>query len=399
MTERRFPTVRAAAEALGPLLDRPAASEDVGITDGVRLRVDSLTLPGGRFTNRYRLSWRPPLGGLRLLPARTAASAYAASHPALWAVSTGGFFFLADDCARRPRCLSLNLAVEDGVVHSLPSADQEALIRTGGGGLTVSVVAARGGLRIDGVPLRWAGVRSPHPAACRVSSNADVVISHVSDPDTGRRRHLLPGSRFCAPAPDGSVNLGLSRLAGRRFRAVAAGTAPLDTFCFDLVLCAPRGAEGSRVDIDDIDGLSPEGLSAISVGPSLHFGDLGRHPLCRERSLGSTPLLLHKPSSRLVFYTTPDGGEHLCLLDGRPGSVICPGATVQEALALVHRDAEVVCGCFLDSGHTPRISVRTAEGWRNLGNRHYLRWPTEADPTYLWTPEAGRPVSSLITIG
>ncbi|MFT5682194.1 MAG: hypothetical protein ACI8RZ_003112 [Myxococcota bacterium] len=111
------------------------------------------------------------------------------------------------------------------------------------------------------------------------------------------------------------------------------------------------------------------------------------------------PLLLGRPSSRLVFYTTSDGFEHLCLLDGRPGSLVFPGVTLRETLDIVHADAEVVTGCFLDSGQTPRLSLRRGEGRVSVGNRHYLRWPTAEDPTFLWTPDRGRPTASVITVG
>lgn len=398
MAERRFQTATAATAALGPLLDRPEPPREEDLSEGVRLAVDCITLPDGRFTNRYRLSWHPPRGHIRLLPVHTTAGDHAAAHPELLAVSTGGFFFLADDCAHRPRCLSLNLAVEDGVVHSLPSADQEALLRQGGA-LSVAVVAARGALEIDGQRLRWAGSRTPHEAACRVASNADIVVEHISDPDTGRRRTFQPASRMSPPAGVGSTNLGLCRAPDGTFEVITASGGPLDTFQFDLVVRAPRGGVGSRVRIVDIDGHGLAGLSAISVGPSLHCADLSEHPLNRERSLGSTPLLLGRPSSRLVFYSTADGREHLCLLDGRPRSPLCPGVTLRETLDIVHRGADVVTGCFLDSGHTPRISLRLGAVRHNVGNRHYLRWPTVEDPTYLWIPEQGRAVSSLITVG
>lgn len=398
MSGVRFQTMAEASAFLAPRLDRPVEVAEERLGDGVVLRRDALPLPGGAFTNRYRLSWHPPRGRLRILAQRTATPDYAAAHPHHAAVSTGGFFFLADDCDLAPRCLSLNLAVEDGRVCSLPVADQEALVSSGGA-MAVRTVAARGGLRLDGAALSWAGARTEHPADCRVYGNACLVILHVTDPETGKRRVFQEPSRYTPPAPAGAINLGLRRVQGADFVVAQADGGPLDLLRHDAVLCAPTGAVGAPARIEHIDGADLSGLSAISVGPSLHCADLAAHPLNADRSLGSTPLLLGRPSSRLVFYTTPDGGEHLCLLDGRPGSAVFPGVTLRQTLDLVHADAEVVTGCFLDSGQTPRLSLRQGAERVSYGNRHYLRWPTAADPTFLWTPDRGRPTASVITVG
>ena len=399
MPEHRFPTVEAASAFLGPRLDRPVPERREQIAAGVWLHQSAIPLPDGRFTNCTRLSWQAGRAAICLAGERTSTAAAAAAQPDLLAVSTGGFFFLADDCTLRPRCLSLNLALADGRVHSLPVVDQEALIRQDGA-LRVAVVPARGRLTLAGVPLRWAGARTDHPAEVRVYGNACVIIEHVADPDTGKRRVFRADSRHTPPAPAGQVYLGLHREDDGRFEIAEETAGRMDLFAHDLVLAAPRGVRRGPVAVQTVGELPVAGLSAISVGPALDCPDLAAHPLNREPSLGSTPLLLDRPSSRLIFCETGDGGEHLWLLDGRPGSPVCPGVLMQEAAALVQAALPVRSGCFLDSGQTPRISLRRADGvWEHIGNRHYLRWPTAKDPDFVWTPDAGRPVASLLTVG
>ena len=128
MSPIRFQSVAEADAFLAPRLDVPVAIAQTDLGGGVVLRTDAVPLPGGRFTNRYRLSWQPGQGRVCFTDERRSVPEFAAAHPALVAVSTGGFFFLADDCDVRPRCLSLNLAVDGGRVRSLPEVDQEALI-------------------------------------------------------------------------------------------------------------------------------------------------------------------------------------------------------------------------------------------------------------------------------
>ncbi|KAK1178628.1 hypothetical protein B7755_011070 [Streptomyces sp. NBS 14/10] len=58
----------------------------------------------------------------------------------------------------------------------------------------------------------------------------------------------------------------------------------------------------------------------------------------------------------------------------------------------------MTAGCLLDSGHSCRLNVRRGGNVTSFGNRHYLRWPTERDPRFVWNPDHGWQVASLIAL-
>jgi hypothetical protein len=102
--------------------------------------------------------------------------------------------------------------------------------------------------------------------------------------------------------------------------------------------------------------------------------------------------------ARTVLYETEDGKIHIRLYDGRPGSDVFPGVTPTEVVEAICAEGNVVWGCFLDPGQTAKLCVRTGDNIESLGNRHYLKWPTEPGEKYIWVPEVGRPTASAITI-
>ena len=60
--------------------------------------------------------------------------------------------------------------------------------------------------------------------------------------------------------------------------------------------------------------------------------------------------------------------------------------------------SDVVSGCLLDSGNTSKLNVFRDGRLESFGNRHYLRWPPPGGSGFTWTPDAGRPVASLIAL-
>jgi hypothetical protein len=402
MTTRSFATQAEATAALAPLLDQPVSPETVRLPGGLRWQTQPIALPGGTFTNLYRACWsRETRASLHLLeePLTTASLAHRHGHTL---TSSGGFFFLADRSRFRPKALCLNLALREGRVASLPCGTQEALICRDGV-LEVLEVPARGELSLEGVRLRWVGAKMGEEADCVVYGNACCVIRHEPDPQTGLRRVLQESSRLTPELTDpGQVDLGFCALPDGDFCALARSeTGGMDIFQHDLVLrCPRRWSLGARLSIHQVGPLRPgnERLSAMSVGPLLSCPDFQHHPRNADRSLGSVPLLVGRPSSRLLFFEARDGSQSLCLLDGRPGSPTFPGVTLEQAVALVHTLDEVERGCFLDSGHTASFALTRQGRTRCHGNRHYLRWPTEEDPRFLWSPEAGRPTASLVSV-
>jgi hypothetical protein len=402
---RAFGTLEEASAYLAPLLDRPVTPEHVVLAPHVEFRAEPVALGGGSFTNSYTMSWSSPAAAeIVVAETPTCTAAYARQRGAV-ATATGGFFFLADRSRHRPRTLSLNLAVRNGQVLSLPAADQEALADDGGT-LSVVEVPARGELSLDGRTLHWAGTRTRTGEAAEAYAygNANCVIEHEPDARTGKVRTLREDSRL-TPEITGRhwSDLGFTAADDGRFEAVARSDhGRLDIFAHDIVLRCPRrlARVGAVLVPQTIGPLSLRASlrGAISVGPSLFHPAPRAHPLNDDRSLGSFPLLKDRPSTRLAFYATADGRQHLRLFDGRPGSRTFPGVGLEQVISLLLADGEVTSGCLLDSGHSCRLNVRRGGQVTSFGNRHYLRWPTERDPRFVWNPDHGRRVASLIAL-
>jgi len=399
---RLFDSPDEASRFLAPQLDRPVDATRLRLAPGIVLRTEPLQVSAG-FTNAYTVSWQPPASAEVFVtepPVSARAFAERGDHVV---TATAGFFFLADRCQYRPRTLSLNLAIHDGRILSLPTADQEALVSRAGA-LSVVQVPAQGELTLGGRHLRWAGTRTGVAADVYAYGNANCVILHRSDELTGKVRVFQEQSRFTPPIADGSwSDLGFKSSSDGSFEAVARNDqGRLDIFRHDLVLRCPRtvAREGIRAQVHTVGPLTPQKSlqAAISVGPALSCPDLHTHPLNDDRSLGSFPLLRERAAARLVFYETSDGCQHLTLFDARPGSPTFTGVTLAETVPLIRARGEVVAGCLLDSGHTSRINAWRDGTLTSFGNRHYLRWPTPEQPRFAWNPDEGRPAASVIAL-
>jgi hypothetical protein len=127
--------------------------------------------------------------------------------------------------------------------------------------------------------------------------------------------------------------------------------------------------------------------------------DFESHGVNKDASLGSKPPFLAACRlARTALYETVDGDVHMRLFDGRPGSENFTGLTPSEAVEIIREESEIVWGCFLDPGQTARLNIRTDGGVQSFGNRHYLRWPRRPDEKYVWLPEHGRPVASIVEV-
>lgn len=407
---RRFASVAEAERFIGPEVDRREVARVEEVGPGVSLAVRAVELGDGAFCNVYTACWRAParasLCVVDPLESPFARAQGLARGGVRGVVATGGFFFLADDAEAVPRARSLNMAVRAGQVWSLPVVGQDALVGRDGA-LAVRELAAEGVLTFNGAVLRWRGSRAAGEAECVVYGNANVVIQHRADARTGKMRHFIKESRWTPEAGAGSCDVGFDRGGDGVFRgAGVAERGGLDIFSYDLVLrCVKarvRAPVGDNVVVvRSVGGLElgdPRLDSVISVGPSLLHGDLEGHPLHGEPSLGSTPLLGGRRGSRLLYFSDVDGACRLQLWDGRPGSAVCPGVTLDEAARGARAEFAVVEGCFLDSGRSGKLCVSDGSGVQSLGNRHYLRWPIAGDDAFVWTPDEGRPMASLVVI-
>lgn len=406
---RRFRDLAEAEAFLGPALDRPEAASLRAVAPGLTLERRAVDIGGGMFCNRTTARWEAPARAeicvVDALESPFARAQALAGRGVRGVVATGGFFFLADDAEVQPRARSLNLAVVDGAVVSLPVVGQTALVCRAGA-LEVREVAAAGTLRLNGAVVRWAGSRTEEAAECVVYGNANARVEHRADVRTGKMRHFVAASRWTPALAAGSgwIDVGFRRVDGGAFvGAEWAARGGLDIFNYDLVLrCRDSRVLGGedRAEILTVDGIEPGDprLTAISVGPSLLDPRLAEHPLHREPSLGSYPLLGGQRAARLLYFRDREGACHLQLWDGRPGSAVCPGVLLDEVAERVCDEYAVVEGCFLDSGRTGKLCVADETGVYSLGNRHYLRWPVAGDDAFVWTPDAGRPTASLLVI-
>jgi hypothetical protein len=137
---------------------------------------------------------------------------------------------------------------------------------------------------------------------------------------------------------------------------------------------------------------------AVTVGPFLDASDFEAHPVNQDPSLGGSPSFADQRRVRMAIYHGLDKRAHICLFDGRSGSFSFQGATPTEVRRLIAADPGYRWGCFLDRGQTAKMWVTENGITKSCGNRHYLRWPTDDSGEFVWVPDIGRPVPSVITL-
>jgi hypothetical protein len=379
------------------------------IDDGVQFFLWSEELDNGRFTNMYEVAWDEHTAKPRIyLPSGLeGVHENARKQPNSLAVTSGGFFFLADKRSGLPRQMALNLAMAEGNLRSLPVDDQEALLLHGEQ-LGAEVVPALGTLSLNGAELSWSGSKTTHEADCRIFGNGNSVIRHEPNEATGKIRVLDEASRFTPPIEhEGVVDIGFLAAGGGSFLAAAGSkTGQLDMFAHDIVARCPERyiskKDRDELKIQEIGGHAIDGSlsAALSVGPMLDEKDFPNHPVNHDHSLGSKPPFLDVPMARIAMYGSADGQTHLRLFDGRPGSERFPGVTPKEAVEIIASEQEIVWGCFLDPGQSAKMAVRRSpyEKPASYGNSHYLKWAAEDREKYIWVPEDGRPVASMIVL-
>jgi hypothetical protein len=408
-SERSFSSPRQAAAFMEMEIDRPVPERVTQLGEGIELRAAARSVDEREFTNVYDVAYEPGAGTARIhisdrpVEPRTAEQAGGAL-----VTTSAGFFFLADKASGVPRQASLNLAINDGRIASLPVVDREAVM-TRDGVLSADHIRAEGEFAINGSSVTWAGSRTGHTAECHVYGNGNAVITHEKDPATGTSRVLDEGSRLTPAIPEEDrgrlMDVGFMAAEDGSFRSVTTSeTGEVDIFNHDIVARCPAEHidpnRENRLDVLRIGSIRGDDLpeSAVSVGPSLDTEDFAAHSINRDPSLGSQPPFTERRMARLVLYEDLDNKTHLRLFDGRPGSPDFRGVTPSEARDAIAADTGYRWGCFLDPGQTAKIWVDEHGTPTSYGNRHYLRWPQSDKDNFVWVPGKGRPISSFITI-
>lgn len=403
-----FESVSAAQDFIRDEVDVALPEREGSLANGMAFSSYARILPEGRFTNVYDMSFDPERMSAGVYASETLQSVYdyVSKNPQISAAMSGGFFFLADRYSMAPRQHALNLAVSDGNVRSLPVVDREAVVIRNGE-ITAQKVRALGEMTLEGIDLTWAGALTSHEADCTVYGNGNARIVHRQDEHAGTIRVLDEVSRLTPQlSPDDErVDVGFMARPDGSFRGADYNLqGQMDIFAYDIVARLPlsylKRLDSAKLHIQSIDSVkvSPSLQGALSVGPLLDETDFTGHPVNTDASLGSKPPFVERAMARAVLFETAGGAVHMRLFDGRPGSETFTGVTPSEAVALIREEAEIVWGCFLDPGQTAKMAVRRDSDIKSYGNRHYLKWPTEADPRYLWVPDSGRPLASLITL-
>ena len=401
-----FETESAAREFVRERIDVPIDAELRHLADGMTLRTFSLDLGNGTFTNVYDLSVSSNeiQHSIKFPERLTSVFDQVESDPNVRAAISGGFFFLADRASGEPRELGLNLALSNGHLLSFPVVDREALIAHEGQ-LSARDVQALGVISINGEDVEWSGSLTSHDSEARVFGNGNSVIAHVANDVTGSVRTLDETSRYTPIIDmDDVVDIGFMRREDGSFVGTGSSkTGRIDTFKYDVtVRLHERHSINSLPEmlVRTVGSIAIDGsrFSAVSVGPMLDTKNFTGHSINNDPSLGGRPPFLDVPLARAVVFSESSDVVHYRLFDGRPGSSVFPGITPSKAVEIIREETEVVWGCFLDSGQTAKMVTRHDSELASYGNRHYLKWPIHPGERFVWVPETGRPVASVITL-
>ena len=407
--EQTFETMAGALRFMEEHVDRPVDRREADLGRGLRLVAAPYRLLDGTFTNSYDVSWSDadlPASG-RLAP-RPVDMPYSSGGAAPQVVSTAAFFVLADRAAALPTQASLNLALDEAGLRSLPVVDREAVVCRDGR-LSMVHLQARGLLSLNGRSLSWEGSGTGRGAQAYVYGNGNAVIERIPDPRRGSIRVLCEASRRTPPAGRGSglVDVGFAAAGPSSFvsREVSAAGS-VDIFAHDLVVRfdardVPGTGEPLRLEVETVGSLRGDQLPefAVTVGPSFQTPDFAAHPINGDPALGPDAPFADDHKVRIALYRDLDGRTHLRLFDGRPGSRAFTGPSPSEARAIIGAESGYDWGCFLDGGQTAKMWVVEDGRLTSYGNRHYLRWPASDSDPFVWVPDAGRPVPSWITLG
>ncbi|HKR81493.1 MAG TPA: hypothetical protein VJR27_00640 [Candidatus Saccharimonadales bacterium] len=405
-----FQTFTEAHGFVKPDVEKPVMPRHETLKNGATFRAFPEHQPDGTFTNIFDVSYDPLCVQTELCVLSQPESIFRLmQHTAVpyTAMSSCGFFFLADQYSSQPRQISLNLAMSEGRIYSLPVADGEVLLCQGGK-LEARTIRAMGGLILNGAYLSWTGSRTTREANCYIYGNGNSVIRHRADHDRGSIRELEDTSTLTPPLDADSelVDVGFTSIGSNVFKGMRSKKGGLDIFSHDLVVRCPERYihpstsaihETPLLRIATVDSLNIRKLDgAVSVGPQLADNNIEQHPVNKDPSLGSKPPFVMRRMARMALYQTTRGLVHIRLYDGIVGSEQFPGVTPNEVVQNIVQEDAIAWGCFLDPGKTSKLCVRTEAEVESHGNRDYIRWPNKPGGPFTWQRQAGRAVSSYI---
>jgi hypothetical protein len=159
---RSFDSFAAAFAHMETEIDQPIRVLDERLRGGIRFKSYPIELGNGAFTNVYDISYDDDstIADIRIHD-RLVNLYELALHEEHTVVTNAGFFFLADIALSRPRQPSLNLAIRNTRVLSMPVTDMEAILCRDGR-LVSCNIPAYGKLKLNGMP----------PALGRLPDNA-----------------------------------------------------------------------------------------------------------------------------------------------------------------------------------------------------------------------------------
>lgn len=400
---KKFSTLETAKKYMASHVDIPVKNRIIHLKKDVMLSMSLNWIDEDNFTNSYDVQYDPAVvtSSTSLTAERKSLNDIVRIDRNCIAVLSGGFSYLTDDPGVHPRHLSLNLAIENGLVKSLPVVDREALMMIDGR-MFACVIRAVGIMEINGKQLSWSGSLTNHHTDIKLYGNGNSIITHVSDKN-GSRRVLNDDSRFTPPIyGTEEIDAGfMSQKNGTFVASSVSTTGRLDIFAFDIVLRCPKHliTNNIKMRVLTIDTLTVGASiqSAVSAGPLLETTNFDNHSINKDASLGTSAPFTNSRAARAVLYVEENGLAHLRIFDGRPGSSIFPGVTPTEAVHIINSEAKVAWGCFLDGGQTAKLFVRRGLAVNSFGNRHYVDKVPNGQGV-VWVPKTGRPLSSVISL-
>lgn len=400
MEDVKFNTIQDANTFMSQCIDKPEKENEHILSSNIKIHIQSHLFQDDKFTNSYDLAYTESNKTSFIDIYQTPQSIINIVEKNDLAVVSGGFFLLNDDDTS-VRQSSLNLAMKNKEIYSMPTCDRETVIIRNGC-ISPRYLKAMGILCLNNTPYRWLGSKTNHSGEAIVFSNGNLAVDHIPDKNTVARRVIRESSKYTPISEVDYADIGLIKYSSNEFyvnNMTRGGGLDITNYDFVLRTKYHQARKTDLVKIESIDDLVIDEIDgAFSAGPMITDSNFNNHSINRDESLGSHPPFSDRRMARLVLYLTSDNSVHFRLFDSRPNSETFQGVTPKEACDIINQEEDVVSGIFLDPGQTAKIYVSAKDFGITYGNRHYLKWPKPDDDKFIWTPDQGRPIANMIRI-